>query len=273
MSIIDFSHNLKLSEQGIWTGTESNSVSYPDDGHARCFQVEDSSFWFKHRNECIIAAIKRFPPSGGILEVGGGNGYVARRIIDEGFECALLEPGATGALNAKRERRIPDVICSTLGAAQFEHGKLASVGLFDVIEHIRDDRSMVDEIYNLLQPNGLVYCTVPTHQWLWSKHDVTAGHVRRYDFSAIEKLFSGRFELLYFSYFFSAIVMPMLLLKALPFRLLGGRSILSHKVEHVTEGGMNATILRGVLGKEVERIRNGQNILIGTSGLVVARKI
>lgn len=248
-------------------------MSYPDDGHSRCFQIEDSSFWFQHRNECIIAAIKRHPPSGGILEIGGGNGYVARRILDEGFKCALLEPGIAGALNAKLERGIPEVICSTLDGAQFEKGKIAAVGLFDVIEHIKDDRSMISDIYGLLQPGGLVYCTVPTHQLLWSKHDVTAGHMRRYNQKGVEELFSGRFELIYFTYIFSALVIPMFLLKALPFRLLGGRGIVSQQKEHATKGGMSAAILRGLLNNEVGKIKNGQHNLTGTSGLVVARKI
>ena len=202
MSIAKFARNLKLSEQQIWISTKNNTVSYPVDGHSLCFQLEDNSFWFEHRNDCIITAIKQFPPSGGILDIGGGNGYIARRILDEDFECTLLEPGFTGALNAKREREIPEVICSSLEAANFEHGKLAAVGMFDVIEHIKDDRRMVNEIYNLLQPKGLFYCTVPAYRWLWSQHDVTAGHIRRYDLSGIEELFTERFELLYSSYFF-----------------------------------------------------------------------
>lgn len=273
MGIIDLAHNLKPSDHGIWINVESGKVSYPDDGHSRNFRIEDNSFWFQHRNECIIAAIKRFPPSGGMLEIGGGNGYVSRRILDEGFECALLEPGPTGAFNAKQERKIPEVICSTVGSAQFEYGKLAAVGMFDVLEHIEEDSAMIDKLHNLLQPNGLFYCTVPMHQWLWSKHDVTACHMRRYDRRGFEKLFSGRFEILYFSYFFLPLVMPMFFLKALPFRVLGGRSILSPKVEHATEGGVSGVVLRNLLKKEVDQIKNGQQILTGTSGLLVARKV
>jgi SAM-dependent methyltransferase len=274
MGIVDLARNLKLNKNGIWMSPGTiNGVSYPVHGHSRNFQIEDNSFWFQHRNECILAAIKLFPPSGGILEIGGGNGYVARRILDEGFECALLEPGPIGALNAKQERNIPEVICSSVEAAQFELGKLSAVGMFDVIEHIKDDGAMVNELCDLLQPRGLFYCTIPMHQWLWSKHDVTAGHVRRYNRGSFEQLLSDRFELLYFSHFFSLLVIPMFLLKTLPFRLLGGRNILSHKVEHVTEGGMSGSLLRGLLNKEVGKIINGQQIRIGTSALVVARKI
>ena len=273
MSIIELAQNLELGAHGIWISSKTESVSYPKDGHSRCFETENDSFWFQHRNDCIVATIKRFPPSGAMLEVGGGNGYVARRILDEGFECALLEPGPIGALNAKKYRKIPEVICSTLEAAQFEPGKLAAVGVFDVLEHIEDDSLMVSTIYDLLQPGGLVYCTVPAHQWLWSKHDVTAGHFRRYDRDSIKNLFLGQFELLYFSYFFAALTLPIFFLKALPFRLFKGRSILSQKAEHGAEGGRLISMLKILLERETGKITGGASLPTGTSCLIVARKV
>lgn len=47
-------------------------ISYPEGGHAVCREVEDSSFWFAHRNRCIVAAVERMPPCGPILDIGGG---------------------------------------------------------------------------------------------------------------------------------------------------------------------------------------------------------
>jgi hypothetical protein len=34
-------------------------------GSGFCFDVEDRSFWFAHRNKAIIAAVRRFPPGSG----------------------------------------------------------------------------------------------------------------------------------------------------------------------------------------------------------------
>ena len=39
-------------------------LSYPEDGNARCLAIEDSSFWFRHRNRCIVAAVSRYRPAG-----------------------------------------------------------------------------------------------------------------------------------------------------------------------------------------------------------------
>src|SRR5437762_8958287 len=138
MSIARLSNRLTVDEHGIWTSAKASSVSYPANGNFLCLPLEDASYWFRHRNECILAAIKRFPPAGAILDVGGGNGYVTRRLLDEGFDAALLEPGAVGALNGKTARKIPQVICSTLEAAEFSPGSLSAIGVFDVLEHIDD---------------------------------------------------------------------------------------------------------------------------------------
>ena len=56
----------KLLEKrdGIWHARASSTVSYPKEGNDVCFQVEDSSYWFAHRNECIRAIMGHFPSRG-----------------------------------------------------------------------------------------------------------------------------------------------------------------------------------------------------------------
>ncbi len=35
----------------------------------------------------------RFPPDGPFLDIGGGNGFVAKGLLAAGFSCILVEPG------------------------------------------------------------------------------------------------------------------------------------------------------------------------------------
>ena len=111
MQITELTKALTPDEQGIFRNPNDYALAYPKDQNKRCFQVEDKSFWFKHRNDCIISAIKRLPPAGTMIDVGGGNGFVTRRLLDEGYDAALLEPGPVGAFNGKTERNIPMGIC------------------------------------------------------------------------------------------------------------------------------------------------------------------
>ncbi len=60
-------------------------------------------------------------------------------------------------------------------------------GLFDtlilshVLEHVEDDRSMVDKAWELLSPGGYLLIIAPALEWLFSIHDEASGHYRRYN--------------------------------------------------------------------------------------------
>ena len=175
------SRALELGDDGIWYGPDDQDLSYPSGGNEYCFAVEDSSFWFWHRNECIASVVASFPPQdrGTIFDVGGGNGLVSLRLATAGFSVALLEPGRVGVANA-RNRGLETVICATTHTANFRQHSLPAVGLFDVLEHIEDDLAFLQSIGNLLIEGGRLYATVPAYSFLWSADDAQAGHFRRY---------------------------------------------------------------------------------------------
>jgi len=251
------------------------AVSFPQDGNAVCFQLEDESFWFRHRNRCIAAAVKQFPPSGQILDIGGGNGFVARALIDAGYPTALLEPGVEGAANARQHRHIPDVINATLEDAGLAPSSVANAGLFDVVEHIEDDRDFIARLCGALRPGAMVYVTVPAHQWLWSATDVDAGHFRRYSTAALgERFVRERFEVLYSTYFFEALLAPFFLMRTLPYALglTKRRAASDYQTEHTAGGGRLSAWLQGLLAREARAIERRRSLMTGTSCLLVARK-
>ncbi len=54
------------------------------------------------------------------------------------------------------------------------------VGAFDVLEHIEDHVGALKEWKRVLKDDGAIVITVPAYQWLWSDHDVSLYHKRRY---------------------------------------------------------------------------------------------
>jgi SAM-dependent methyltransferase len=261
---------------GIWRANvaAARDVSYPADHNAACFHLEDGSFWFTHRNRCIIAAVRRFPPEGLILDIGGGNGFVARGLTDAGYETALLEPGSVGARNAREQRRLRTVINATIAEAAFRTGSIPNVGLFDVLEHIEDDSMFVRELCDIVRPGGFLYLTVPAFNWLWSMSDVDAMHYRRYTKRSLENVLAGGFEVLYSTYLFQRLVPLSILVRALPYRAGVARPRPAHAYER--EHAVRRTTLAGVLGwmleHEVSAIAGGKSLAVGSSLLVVARR-
>ena len=55
---------LRLGADGIFRAADSGAISYPEEGNEACFEVEDRSFWFRHRNACITEMVRNFPPEG-----------------------------------------------------------------------------------------------------------------------------------------------------------------------------------------------------------------
>ena len=261
---------------GIWRADTDTAgpLSYPSHQNDACFRLEDGSFWFTHRNKCVLAAVRRFPPDGFILDVGGGNGFVARGLIDAGYETALLEPGGDGARNARQSRQLPTVINATIDEAAIRPGSVPSVGLFDVLEHIEDDRAFVHRLHDIMRPGGLLYLTVPAFSWLWSMSDVDAMHFRRYTRRSLADVLAGDFDVLYATYLFQRLVPVTVLVRALPYRagLARPKPPEAYEREHAVGRRRLAETFSRMLNHEVRAIAAGKSLAVGSSLLVVAAR-
>lgn len=276
--IHDIAPTLRKGQDGIWYSPENVDISYPADGNDICMAVEDQSFWFKHRNACIVAAVSAFPPGdrGPICDIGGGNGFVSTALVRAGFDVVLVEPGRSGAANAKK-RGLENVICSTMQTAGFSDNLFSAIGLFDVLEHMDDDRAFLRSIHALLKDNGTLYMTVPAYPWLWSGEDNMAGHIRRYTRASLSSVVElDGFEVVYASYIFRFLPLPIFLLRTIPHRLgLTGRAD-DHRrgaAQHVVSLSLVMRVVNRMLAAEVSNIREKQSMCFGGSCLLVARKV
>ena len=243
----------------------------PDEANAFCFGVEEHSFWFQHRNQLIVELVRRFAPAGPIADIGAGNGFVSLGLQGAGFSTIVIEPGRTGAVNA-RSRRLDPVVCATVEHAAFAPHSLAAVGLFDVLEHIERDDEFVDGLGSLLQPGGRLYVSVPAFSWLWSSEDDLVGHHRRYTVSRLRRLLERhRFIVDYATYCFSPLPMPLFLLRTLPSLLKLRTSLDANQTASELQPSPGVvSIVTRLLSYEVTCIRKGWRIPFGTSCLVAA---
>ena len=86
----------------------------------------------------------------------------------------------------------------------------------DVIEHVDDDRSAVQELARVVGANGVVLITVPAFQTLWSRHDEVAHHKRRYRRTAVVDLIAASgLELEECYYFNFLLFVPILVTRKL----------------------------------------------------------
>ena len=154
---------------------------------------------------------------------------------------------------------------------------MPAIGVFDVVEHIEDDLAFLRHLWELLEPSGMLYITVPAYNFLWSQHDVTAGHCRRYTCSGLSnQLASVGFHICFGTYFFRVLPITVFLLRSLPFRL-GLRSAVAAPENadkaHGTKEGQTVRVLRKLLASEKNHIAEKRRMRFGGSCLIAAQKV
>jgi SAM-dependent methyltransferase len=255
-----------------------NGISYPDEGNDLCFEVEDKSSWFCHRNDCILELLNKFPPGGIFYDIGGGNGCVAKALEDHGFQTVLVEPGKAGIANAQK-RGLENMICARLEDLDSPFHSLPAVGLFDVLEHIENPIEFLKTLSPMLIPDGMLYITVPAFKLLWSNDDVFAGHFQRYSLKTSKKILAGNgFIIEYATYIFLLLPVLIFLFRSLPYRLglvkkklRTGKEKVNRDHSRMQKSGILGKFIYRVFQWELKFIRGKKKIPFGSSCLIAAR--
>ncbi len=168
-------------------------------------------FWFRGKRDFIdmlLVSIKGKHDQK-ILDIGAGTGDDIACLNKHGGVYALdVDQLALDMIDASM------VIEKKLGSAcdiPYESGSFDVVVAFDVLEHVADDSLMVDEILRVLKPNGFFIFTVPAFNCLYSSHDRTLGHYRRYNKTMIRELLDKKMERKQLGYWFCLLFGPALM--------------------------------------------------------------
>ncbi len=224
----------------------------------------DDSWWYRTRNHIILDALQGIHLDGAIWDVGGGTDVVSRFLVTHQHSVIGAEPSRAGAVLTAR-RGVPS-LCSALEDLRLPTESLKGLSLFDVLEHLDDRGGTLREIHRVLANDGVLILTIPALTSLWSQFDVDAGHHLRYNKRTIRReLEMYGFEVMKLGYFFALTVVPLFVLRALPYRL-GIRKAVA------TEATLGAS--GGVIGRLAAFIERAiaMKSPVGSSLLVIARK-
>jgi SAM-dependent methyltransferase len=262
-------------ENAIWIKqkTTFTGINYPDEGSDDSFAIQQNSFWYEHRNSLLLALIKKYPFSGAFADIGGGNGYQVYQFSEnmKEKEFYLVEPSYAACRNA-RSKSLEHVYCMQFQDFPFQEKNIGGIGLFDVIEHIEDDAAFLNSLKTKLIKRSRIYITVPAHQFLWSDVDDYAMHFRRYN----KKMFTELAEdcqasMLYFSYFFSFLLIPSWLLRAVPYRIgirRSGETIIKTEKKQHSQSNISRKWIEKLCKNELKKFSKGK-ISCGASCLAV----
>lgn len=233
--------------------------------------LEAGHFWFRARNRLIIWALGKYCPEfQSFLEIGCGTGYVLSGIANT-FPRAKLHGSElfTAGLNFAAAR-LPTIELMQMDARHIPFiDEFDAIGVFDVLEHIKEDECVLFQMREALKPHGVMLLTVPQHAWLWSPVDNYACHVRRYSAKELHaKIEGANFEILRSTSFVSGLL-PAMWISRLAQK--SSAEEIDAMAEYKISPWLNR-LLEIIMGVEIYMIRNGVNFPLGGSRLIIARR-
>jgi SAM-dependent methyltransferase len=171
--------------------------------YPRMAAVEDTHWWFAGRRTICERILDRvaLPPRALILELGCGTGGNFPMLARRGELFAL--DNDESALQFAASRGLAKLARAALPREfPFAEKSFDLVVMTDVLEHLDDERGSLRAVRLSLKPRGWLLVTVPALQWLWSAHDTTHHHRRRYRASELRRLLADcGFAVDYLSYY------------------------------------------------------------------------
>jgi len=166
--------------------------------HGDVFQLnarlQASHWWFAARREVLAALARAVVPESRdtvLVDVGCGTGANLAG-LSETYHVIGLDPSAEAIGIAAERFPSARFVCGSTPADLGEMADAARLFLLtDVLEHVRDDFELLSHWLAAARPGAIFLLTVPADTALWSEHDRSHGHFRRYNAARFARLWQG----------------------------------------------------------------------------------
>lgn len=115
-----------------------------------------------------LKVVMRHLRGGRLLEPGCATGWFLDEARSEGFEVQGVELSDFAAGWGRQKLGLP-IVTGTLAEAGLADGGYDAVALWDVLEHLPDPMSELQEVNRVLKPGGYLFLSVPNIGSFWAR--------------------------------------------------------------------------------------------------------
>lgn len=234
--------------------------------------ADERHWWYRGRRRVVRAQLERLVVPAGLraLDAGCGSGHMLDELAR--FGVAVGVDADAGSVERARARGHQAIVASLL-ELPFTDASFGLVTCLDVLEHLDDDRAALRELLRVTAPGGALLVTVPAYQALWSLHDESNLHRRRYRAATLMAATRDAGWRAERHTYFNSILLPAAATTRLATRALAGRRA---RREDFSDLQLTPPALDGVfelpLRLEAGLIAHGVALPAGLSLLAVVRR-
>ena len=256
---------MKIFKMSNYKNTEMNKIWTES--------AEKNHFWILWRFKFLIKELREkkiyLSKKLKIMDLGCGNGILSNQI--ETYRSAKIDRVDSSKKMLKKNKKVKGkLICYNISKKnKILKNRYNIIFLFDVLEHIKDDKKFLLDVLYHIKPGGFLVLNVPSLQLFYSKYDVAVGHVRRYNKATFLKTSKIPGANIVSIKYWGFLLVPVLALRKF-FLIFYNQK----KYDNIVKHGWKTNSMINYLMKTIMKIELSlfRNLIIGTSLMTIIQK-
>ena len=229
---------------------------------------EKNWWWFVGRRNLLTKLLKDIKLDTKVLDIGCGSGENTKILknINQYYGIDISK----NALNDAHTKEVNNLCLGTANALPFRSNSFGLVLFLDVLEHLDNEETAIQEVCRVLTKDGTCIVSVPAFRFLWSGHDVVNQHMKRYTKSELRGiLVSNKFVIKRITYWNFLLFFPLALIRVIKKVVCSQQQPKSHF--RILPNCINK-LLVSILSIENALILHGINLPVGISVVCICKK-
>lgn len=183
--------------------------------YEKMYHLERTYWWFQGRKAIVMGLLEPFlKDQPKVVDLGCGTGLILDEMQRFGEPVGV--DFSPRALEFCHQRDLKRLVRADVTSLPLKSGTADIITALDITEHVENDDALISEAARILKRGGHALFTVPAHQFLWSEHDETLWHKRRYSRRTFRALFEGKpLRLKRFTYAITFTFIPIVIFRLL----------------------------------------------------------